>query len=99
MDLKSLEVADDEERWIVEGLVVLVELLVGLFEVAALGLVLPGKPAALPNVGESRPAGAGLGDVLLIGIAGTDLVRFCGMRDAENFAEVAEVLGLRRTAR
>lgn len=62
VDFKADEVADDEEGRVVEHLVVLIELLVGLFEVAAFGFVFPGEPAAFPDVGGTSISGAGLAD-------------------------------------
>lgn len=55
---------------------VLVELLVSLLQVAALGFVLPGEEAAFPNVREPGLGGSRFGDPLLIGVAGSDLVGF-----------------------
>ena len=93
VDLEADEVADDEEGRVFEGFVVLVELLVGLFEVAGLGLVFPGEPAALPDVGEPLLTGTGFEDTLFIGVAGAYVgCVLGGMSDAEGFAEVAEML-------
>jgi len=93
VDLEADEVADDEQRGVVEGLVILVELLVGLLEVATLGLVFPGEEAALPDVGVPLFAAAGFGDTLLVGVVGADLVGLGWVGHVEDFAEVAEVLG------
>lgn len=93
VNLKTFKIADHKKRGILKGLVVLVQLLVGLLEVASFGLVLPGEVTALPNVGESTFAGTGLSDVLLVGVAGTNLVGLCGMGDVKDFAEIAKVLG------
>ena len=54
-DLGRADVADDAERRVVERVAVLVDLGVRLVErlVLALALVLPGEPAALPDVDEA----------------------------------------------
>jgi hypothetical protein len=92
VDFEADEVADDEERRVFKGFVILVELPVCFFEVAALGLLLPGKPAAFPDIGEAGFAGASLLHVLFKGIAGAYFVFLSGMRNAEGFAEIAKVL-------
>ncbi len=84
--------ADDEEWWVIEGLVVLVELAVGLFEIAAFGFVFPREVAALPDVGIAFVGAADLADTLLKGVAGADLVGLRRMRNSERLAEVTEVL-------
>ena len=56
VDLEAVEVADDEQRRVLEGLPVLQELVVGGLQVLALALVLPGEVAALPDVGEAVAA-------------------------------------------
>ena len=67
VDLEAVEVADDQQRRVLEVLAVVQELLVGGLQVLVLALVLPGEVAALPDVGEAVPA-AGLGDALLEGV-------------------------------
>ncbi|MEJ7697875.1 MAG: hypothetical protein WKF78_14980 [Candidatus Limnocylindrales bacterium] len=52
----ALDVADDQERRVLEVLAVVEELLVGGLEVGPLALVLPGEEAALPDVGEAIPS-------------------------------------------
>ncbi len=89
---EAVEVADDEEGRVAEGLVVLVELLVGAFEVAAFGLVLPGEPAAFPNVDEATIVGAGFGHVFFEAVGIAEGVLFRGVGDAEHFAEVTKML-------
>ncbi len=61
MDLDPLDIADDQERRVLEVLTVVEELLVGGLQVRPLALVLPGEEAALSDVGEAVPSPA-LGD-------------------------------------
>jgi len=72
--------------------VILVDLLVGCLEIAAFGLVLPGEPAALPDVGKTFIVGAGLCDVLFKGVAAAVRVMLVRAGHAESIAEVAEVI-------
>ena len=92
VNFETDEVADYEERRVVETFMVLIELFVRILEVAAFGFVLPGEEAALPDIGEALFAGAGLGNALFEGVAGADLIVLRGVGDVEDFAEVAEVL-------
>jgi hypothetical protein len=57
VDLEGRHVGDDEERRVLEGHGVLLELGIGGAEVLALALVLPGEVAALPDVGPALAAG------------------------------------------
>jgi hypothetical protein len=97
VDLEANEVADDEQRGIFKSFVVLVQLAVGLVEVRAFGFVLPGKPAALPDVGEAFLGAADLADSLFKGVTGADLVDFRGVGNAERLAEVTKMLWRGRT--
>jgi hypothetical protein len=56
VDLEADEVADDEERRIFEGFVIVGELTVGGLEISTLGLVLPGEETALPDVSKAFAA-------------------------------------------
>jgi len=91
VDLKAVEVAHHEERWVVQGFAVLQELLVRGLQVLPLALVFPGEMAAFPDVRESvstsRLAGALLES---IGIACRVAVVRRG--DADHAAEIDEVL-------
>ncbi len=91
MDLEPLRVRYDEEWRILQGLVVLQELLVGGVEVFVLALVLDGEAALVPDVSETSATPALL-DALLESVEislGVDL----GWRGlAEHGAEIEEVL-------
>ena len=56
MDLEALRVRHDEERWALQGLPVLQELLIGSGEVLVPTLVLDGEVVPVPDVGESLTA-------------------------------------------
>ena len=56
MDLKPFEIADDQQRWIVETLSVPQQLVVGGPEVVVLAFVLPGELATLPHISEAVAA-------------------------------------------
>jgi hypothetical protein len=56
VDLKSIEVAHHKKGRVVQALTVLEELFVSIAEAFALALVLPGKVAFSPYVGESTSA-------------------------------------------
>lgn len=92
VDFEADEVTDDEKGRIVERFVILVELLVCLLEVATLGFVFPGEETALPYVSVAFISAAGLGDALLVGVVGADLVSLGGVRDVECLAKVTEVI-------
>ena len=51
VDLEPVQVADDEQRRVLQGLAVALELLVGGPQVAVLALVLPAELALEPDVG------------------------------------------------
>lgn len=88
--LESVQVADHQERRILQVLAVLEELLIRGPQVFVPALVLPGEVPALPHVGKAMPA-KGLGDALLKGVACARLVGLYGMGLAQHLAEVAEV--------
>ncbi|CAA9574814.1 MAG: hypothetical protein AVDCRST_MAG19-3203 [uncultured Thermomicrobiales bacterium] len=73
-DLEAVEVADDQQRRVLEGVAVELELAVGGGEVGVVPLVLPGEGAALPDVGPALAAGR-LGGALLEGEALAGRVR------------------------
>ena len=96
VDFEAVEVADDEKWRVAEIFTVVIDLLVGGFEIFMLALVLPGEVVAKPDVGEAFGAG-GLGEGLIECVALAGGVGGCGMRLAEHVAEVDEVR-LRATA-
>ena len=51
MDLEAVEVADHQERQVLQILAVLEQLVIRLFQVGMLALVLPGDVPAQPDVG------------------------------------------------
>lgn len=81
-----LDVADDEQRWVLQSQDVLLELGERRVGIGALGLVFDGEMATLPHV---RPAAAtrGLGDTLLEAV-GCGVVRL-GL--PQERAEIAEM--------
>lgn len=99
MDLGVGDVADDQERRVIEGFAVLAELAVGVGQVAVFppALVFPGELAAPPDIGKAvlalRPGGRGPGDgdALLKGVFGPGRVVFGGGRLAEHPAQIEEV--------
>jgi hypothetical protein len=91
MDLEARQVADDEERRVLERLAVVVQLAVGCGQVLTLALVLPGEVAALPDVGEAIAATELLG-TLLEGIPLPSRVDVVRGGQVEHPAQVDEVL-------
>jgi len=91
MHLEAGEVADDEERRVLQVLAVLEELLVGGRQVLALALVLPADVAAFPDIGPPSPA-ASLAGTALEGVVGAVGVGGRRRRLTEHGAEVEEVL-------
>jgi len=91
VDLEAVEVADDEEGWVLQVLAVLLYLPVGGREVLVLAFVLPREVAAHPDVGPTARA-ARLAGAFLEGVVGA--VGVGGRRGglAEDGAEVEEVL-------
>jgi hypothetical protein len=88
--LDRREVRDDEERRVLQGVLVVDELAVRCLQVLALALVLPGEEALLPDVREAVTAVELLGPLLErvpltggVGIGGTGL--------AEDAAQIEEV--------
>src|SRR4051812_10384747 len=67
VDLEAIEIADDKQRRVFEGLSILQELPVRGREILALALILPGEVALLPHVSEAVAA-AGLLGALLKGV-------------------------------
>ncbi len=53
--LEALQIADDQQRRVLQCLAIVEELLVGRGQVLALALVLPGEVTALPDIGEAAP--------------------------------------------
>ena len=67
VDLEAIQIADDEQRRVLQVLAVLQELLISSGQVLVGAFVLPGVKAALPDIGEA-PATAGFGDAALKGV-------------------------------
>lgn len=61
MDDDAVDVADHEQGRLLEGLVVLEELLVGFVEIAVLAFVFPGEASLFPHVGKAVAAGGCVG--------------------------------------
>ena len=93
VDLKALEVADDEEGRVCQLFTVVVELLIGLLEVFVLALVFPGEVVAEPDVGKAFAA-ARFADVLFESEALAGGIGGGWMRMTEEVAKIDE-MGLR----
>lgn len=78
VDFKTDKVADDKQWRVIETFVPLVELLVGILEVAALGFVIPCEVATLPYVGKAGGSSSSFRDALFVGVARADLVELGG---------------------
>jgi hypothetical protein len=95
VDNDRVDVADDQQRRVVERLAVLEQLLVGLVQVGVLALVLPAEEAALEDIRKTLPA-AQLGCTVLEG-EGCALGIRVGRRGViQQPAEVEEMLVGRR---
>ena len=88
-DDDAVHVRGDEQGRVFEGAGVAQELVVGLFEVVAAGLVFPAEAAAFPDIGPAAAAGGFL-DAFFEGVGGAGGVALRG-GDAEEGAEVDEV--------
>jgi hypothetical protein len=91
VDLEPFDVADDQQRRVLQRLAVEEELVIGGGEVFVLPFVLPGEVAAHPDIGEAFAA-AGFGDPLLEGIPRAGRVGGGGRLLTEEGAEIEEVL-------
>ena len=91
VDLDRVEVGHDEERRVLEGVAVALELEVGGLLVLLLALVFEGEEAALPHVGEAVAAPELLGP-LLESVPGAGRVGLVRGPLTEEPAEVDEVL-------
>ena len=85
VDLEALEVADHEQRRVLQGLAVVLSWRYAALQVLALALVLPGEAAPLPDVGEAVAAADLLGALLegvplagRVGLVGRRARRACG---------------------
>ena len=76
MDDNAIDVAHDQQRWILQGFPVVQQLLVRLVQVGVLALVLQSKEAVLEHVGKALAAGG---------------FRRGGRRMADQAAEIDEV--------
>jgi hypothetical protein len=90
VDLEPVEVADDQERRVLQGLAVPLELLIGGLEVAVLALVLPAELLLQPDVGPALLA-VGRVDALLEGVPTSGRIDVSRLRLAEDSAQVGEV--------
>src|SRR4051812_36551309 len=61
---ETVQVADHQQRRVLQVLAILEQLLIGGHQATVLALVLPGEVAALPNVGEASPAPGLVGPLL-----------------------------------
>ena len=89
-DLDALDVRDDQQGRVLEVVAVEQQLPVGVAEVLALALVLPGEVAALPDVGEAI-ATSHLAGALLEGVCVAGGISFVGGGGAQHAAQVDEV--------
>ncbi len=96
VDADDLHIGDDEQRRILQRVVILEQLLIRLIEVLVLALVLPGEVPLLPNVGEALSAG-GFGRARLEGEPLAFRVVLGGRGMIQQAAEIVEV-GLRAGA-
>jgi hypothetical protein len=85
VDLEAVQVADDQQRRVLQRLAVLQKLLVGRLQILAFALVLPGKVTALPDIREPAAA-ANLLDALLEGVVLPGRVGLVGRRNAQHAA-------------
>ena len=91
VDLKAVEIADHEQRRVLQRLSVLQKLLVGGLKVLVLALVLPAEVVALPDIGKAVAAVLLLG-ALLKGVPLARGVSLVGRLDTQHPAQVDEVL-------
>ena len=91
VDLEAIEVADHEERRVLQGLAILEQLLIGGLQVLVLAFILPAEPGLHPDVGPALAA-VGFLDALLEGVPGAFGVHFGGFGLVQEFAQVQEVL-------
>ena len=91
IDPDQLGIGDDQEGRIFERVHVAEELDVGAGQIALLGLVLPAEKATFPDVGRAGAAGR-LIDLFLEGVVEVGAVGGGGFGNAEEVAEVGEVL-------
>lgn len=89
-DDDPLDVADDQQRRVLEVLAVVEQLAVGGVQVGATSLVLPSKEPPTPHIGEAGGA-VELGDALLEAVPIVRGVGLGGREDTEHRAEVIEV--------
>ncbi len=91
VDFVSVEIADDQERRVLQILMVEQKLLIGCRQIGVLALVLPSEMLAHPDIGESLPPGA-LGRALFEAVPGPVRVGFGWSLLAEHPAEIDEML-------
>ena len=91
VDLKTVEVADDQKGWVFEVFAVAEELLIGGGQVPVLAFVFPAKMPAHPDVGPAARA-VGLGDAALERVVRPLRVGGGWLGLVEDVAEVEKVL-------
>lgn len=89
-DANAIEIADDQEWPFTEFVLIAQQLHVGIVQILALALVLPGEVALHPHIG---PAVAACGDVgsTLEGVALAGVVDISGLGDIQQIAQIVEV--------
>jgi hypothetical protein len=91
VDPDLLHVRDDEQRRVLEPVGVLLQLRIGLNQVAALALVFPGEAVPLPNIGKASCI-ADLPSRFLEGIFGAVPIYVGRLRYSEQGAQVEKML-------
>jgi hypothetical protein len=91
MDLEAVEVADHQERQVLQILAVLEQLVIRLFQVGMLALVLPGDVPAKLDVG---PAGATAG-FLGAALKGVEAAGWVGIGRGGHPEQLAQVVEVR----
>ncbi|HUE69685.1 MAG TPA: hypothetical protein VMP01_02255 [Pirellulaceae bacterium] len=95
MDLEAIEVADDQERRVIQPLAVLEELLVGRLQIPVLSLILPAEVPLHPYVRPALPA-FGLADAPLEAVPSPLGVGRGGFFLYQQVAQVKKMLLARR---
>src|SRR5688572_19112215 len=90
MDLEAVEVADHQQRWVLQVLAVLEQLVIRLFQVRVVPFVLPSEVAAKPDIGPAGTAAGFLGAALKR-VEAAGRVGIGWSRYAEHETQVVEV--------
>jgi hypothetical protein len=91
VDLKAVEIANDEQRRVLQALAVLEQLLISGLEVFVFALVFPAELALHPHVGPTFAAVTGL-HALLEGVPQSARIDLRRLGLAEQLAQVEEML-------